>query len=250
MVCCIAISNDKYHDGGNSGQVEILWHMPSSTERRSKRPITQGKIATKSKQCDMRRPACGQCLRLGIECRGYERQRIWKHYIYEPAGSSQEISILPNSLAASAIEQQYLGTWWMNYLPGQRSLPKNLDGFCDGGWTHALQEPSFLSPQLRKILLALAYGISGRQASLIWEADESAKHYLASLTGLSSTLPYAQAQDLITIITTIRLCAIYEVSLLFFLRMRALFDAETILRQFSDKTSMTNLRKAVVGAST
>jgi hypothetical protein len=167
----------------------------------------------------MRRPACGQCLRLGIECKGYERQRIWKHYTHEPERSSQEMSCLPQSLVCSALEQRYLGTWWTNYLPNQRSLPKHLDGFCDGGWTHSLQDSGFLSTQLRRILLALAYGISGRQASLAWEADESAKHYLASLTGLSSSLSFAKAQDLITIITTIRLCAIYEVRIVLNLRI-------------------------------
>jgi hypothetical protein len=69
-------------------------------------------------QCDRKLPSCSQCERLGVECAGYARERVFVNTTKEP---SQSIVVSTNNRrsrpARATPDSQYLKLSWSSYLP-------------------------------------------------------------------------------------------------------------------------------------
>ncbi|KAH8670100.1 hypothetical protein BGZ60DRAFT_375305 [Tricladium varicosporioides] len=169
---------------------------------RSKACITCRK---RRKGCDSIRPRCTQCLRAGLPCEGYIRQRLFinKTTTTITTTSTQNNTVkpspleavsgsvlLPAALSHSAYEDKYIGLYWDTYLPSRQLLSrcKDSDRICLGGWTTTVQDLYVTSPVLRKALLALCLSTISRRDGQQWMAEEGLKFYVSALQGMSGAL--------------------------------------------------------------
>ncbi|EXJ89137.1 hypothetical protein A1O3_02201 [Capronia epimyces CBS 606.96] len=195
-------------------------------------------------QCDGKRPSCGQCLKLGLKCDGYESRTgtvfvnvTTGHFTPrlpegegerdgagdgrgeegsrgEPSSSSSSSRqvTLPDLLALSAYEQKYLAVFWDMYLPGQRQFPHHITRYTGGGWTNALPRLFGLSPPVRKALLAMCLTAAGQTEGRTWEKQEGLRSYMSSLKDMSTALacPGRADSNVITLCVASRLSSLYE----------------------------------------
>lgn len=169
----------------------------------------------------MKRPACGQCQKLGLKCDGYERETVFINITAGPSSAddkhrleqaSPQVLVLPDALARSAYEEKYLGIFWGIYLPQQKQFPPHVTRYTGGGWTNALPQLCSVSPPIRKVLLALCLTTAGRAETKSWEKDEGLRCYMSSLRDMSGTLARLKTADPTTLCVASRLYSLYEVS--------------------------------------
>jgi hypothetical protein len=168
-------------------------------------------------QCDLRRPACGRCLRARIQCSGYERQ--WVFVNVSQSADSHELAVtrtlpdvtLPISLARSAYEEKYIGLFWDIYLPNGQEFTKLSLRYPVGTWVHAAQALYQSDPALHKVLLALCFGTISWRKDQVWMAQESLRFYVSSLRDLNAGLrnPTRRKSDALMLAT--RMLSLYEV---------------------------------------
>ncbi|EER44735.1 conserved hypothetical protein [Histoplasma capsulatum H143] len=166
-------------------------------------------------QCDEKRPSCGQCIKLGLKCDGYERQLRFINFSAEPrkAGRSDRGSpqvTLPVPLARAAYADKYLGIFWSSYLPTDRHFPAQMMMYVSGGWTNSLPQLYLNSPDIQKILLAICLSTAGRISNNRWEKEEGLRYYMESLSEMSAALANRTQGNIITLCVMSRLYSLYE----------------------------------------
>ncbi|SPN99696.1 uncharacterized protein DNG_02547 [Cephalotrichum gorgonifer] len=166
----------------------------------------------------MARPVCGQCVRVGLVCEGYDRQTIFLHatsgqsrrYRREdkpvPAASTAAPDtlvstgnngssdgggatiLLPDALFRAAHEERYLSAFLEKYFPESREFPSKVTPYINGGWTVALPQLFQASPRIRRILLAVCLASAGDAPERAWERKQGLTYYTQSLQDMSATL--------------------------------------------------------------
>ncbi|KAI1132382.1 hypothetical protein F5Y10DRAFT_231051 [Nemania abortiva] len=92
------------------------------------------------KGCDKKRPVCTQCSNGGLECGGYERERVFLNHTQGTEGSAVPVVYrkrlehafavttdvtLPNSLAQTAYIEKYISIFLNRYFPTGRAPAEN-----------------------------------------------------------------------------------------------------------------------------
>lgn len=168
-------------------------------------------------ECDFRRPVCGQCHKLGIECTGYTRQRLFVNMTMQNSATKPSIPCaagdiaLPDSLARSAYEDKYLGMFWESYLPGSRALSAESVRSTLGGWTNTIQDLYLTENVLRKALLAISLGTVGRRYGEKWMTEQALVLYVAALQDMSTALTVPSKAKGDALLTASKLFSLYEV---------------------------------------
>lgn len=172
---------------------------------RSKACITCRK---RKKGCDYQRPSCTQCAKAGVQCGGYERERIFVHSTastqraviesretnsaakkldFPPNTGGQPASLalthrrhskqdsveitLPGSLSRTASEEKYISLYWDSFLP------KCQDRSASREWTRSSQSLFRTEPALRSAILAVSLGTLGEKENCRWMREEGLKAY-------------------------------------------------------------------------
>ncbi|EEP77115.1 predicted protein [Uncinocarpus reesii 1704] len=166
--------------------------------------------------CDQKRPACGQCLRLGLKCEGYQRETRFINFSVEPCKPRRSVQpsaqvILPAALARSAYAENYFGTFWSAYLPKGKQFPAHIMQYASGGWTNTLPQLYHTSPAIKKIMLAVCLSTAGQAKNSRWEIEEGIKYYMGSLAEMSSALANRTKENITTLCVISRLYSLYEV---------------------------------------
>ncbi|PGH05403.1 hypothetical protein GX51_02927 [Blastomyces parvus] len=166
--------------------------------------------------CDEKRPACGQCIKLGLKCDGYERELRFINFSAEPrkagrkAPGSAQIT-LPVPLARAAYAEKYLDIFWRSYLPNDKHFPAQMMMYVSGGWTNSLPQLYLNSPDIQKILLAICLSTAGRIGNNRWEKEEGLRYYMESLSEMSAALANRARGNIVTLCVMSRLYSLYEV---------------------------------------
>ncbi|QSS62180.1 GAL4-like Zn(II)2Cys6 (or C6 zinc) binuclear cluster DNA-binding domain protein [Histoplasma capsulatum] len=165
--------------------------------------------------CDEKRPSCGQCIKLGLKCDGYERQLRFINFSVEPrkAGRSDKGSpqvTLQVPLARAAYAEKYLGIFWSSYLPTDKHFPAQMMMYVSGGWTNSLPQLYLNSPDIQKILLAICLSTAGRISNNRWEKEEGLRYYMESLSEMSAALANRTRGNIVTLCVMSRLYSLYE----------------------------------------
>lgn len=172
-------------------------------------------------QCDRKRPSCGQCIHHGLKCDGYGRETI---FVNAMSGRAEQYRIErprreaivppdadPETLARTAREELYIGSFWHRYLPEAREFQPRAVPYTNGGWTVALPKLYGASPLIRKIMLAVCLAMAGRTAARERDREEGLRYYTSSLEGMARALKDGRKVDHTTLIVTARLFSLYEV---------------------------------------
>ena len=166
----------------------------------------------------MKRPACGQCQKLGLVCDGYNQERVFVHVTQQQqhdryANSDRHATALTHTagLVSSAYEERYLAVFWDAYLPHGRYISSDVMGYTRGGWTNALPTLAQKSPIIRKILLAMCLRIAGHEWNQQRERDESLRYFVSSLSDMSSALARPSGVDHLALSLSSRLYSLHEV---------------------------------------
>jgi len=176
-------------------------------------------------QCDMKRPACGQCQSRGLICDGYRQETVFVHVTHQKQheryiSNRRDDRRHPTSVAAaanavslvkSANEERYLAVFWDAYLPHGRQIPQDVMGYTGGGWTNALPALAPKSPIIRKILLAMCLKTAGHVWNQAREKEEGLKYFASSLSDMSSALARPGCVDPLALSLTSRLYSLHEV---------------------------------------
>ncbi|CRG86047.1 hypothetical protein PISL3812_03050 [Talaromyces islandicus] len=171
--------------------------------------------------CDLRQPSCSQCERLGLECAGYAKQRIFLNttnthpaavsYKSAAAVTAETTTItLPDTLARSASESRLVGNFWSAYLPNGRKLSSGAVQDTLGGWTNTIQELYNTDDTLKKAVLALCLASSGRIEGVQWMSKEALRVYVSALQEMKAALKRQSKTKQDAILTTARVFSLYE----------------------------------------
>lgn len=180
------------------------------------------KLIASCRQCDRKRPYCGQCLLKGLECEGYVRETI---FLNATAGKTKQYRVdrppgdviaprgaFTGTLSRTAYEEHYLGTFWHVYLPQGREFPSCATPYTNGGWTTALPKLYGTSPVIRKMMLAVCLMLEGQTSGREREREEGLRYYTSSLQSVAGVLKNGERADHMTLVITARLFGLYEVS--------------------------------------
>jgi hypothetical protein len=118
---------------------------------------------------------------------------------------------LPDSLAKSAYEEMYVGTFWSTYLPQGEEFPAQIAQYTNGVWTRALPEFYLKSSIIRKALLAVGLTIAGIAYKKQPEREDGLRLYVNSLQDMSIALTNPKRQNQLTLCIASRLFGLYEV---------------------------------------
>ncbi|KAK4196038.1 hypothetical protein QBC40DRAFT_184438 [Triangularia verruculosa] len=196
------------------------------------------------KGCDLERPSCGQCSRLGLQCDGYERRTMFIHADPTTAGTSKKstitttlarkpllvngtasypvgearstVTLLPTSLTSSAYKCNYVALFWEMYDP-HSDLERDLDNaLSTTAWLAGVHSDKSYhnSPLLQTSFLAFCLGSVGHRLGQKPLIENGMNAYNEALRGLSKSIA-AQAcrnrvPDDATVATT-RILSLYEV---------------------------------------
>jgi hypothetical protein len=167
-------------------------------------------------QCDLRKPSCLQCERLGIECAGYVKERIFVNTTKQRSTVSYKHATttitLPDTLARSASESRFIGNFWSAYLPNGRALSSGALQDTLGGWTNTIQELYPTDNTLKKAVLALCLASSGRAEGMQWMTEEGLRIYVSALQEMKVALKRQSKAKQDAILTTARVFSLHEVS--------------------------------------
>lgn len=173
-------------------------------------------------KCDQRRPACGQCRRLNLQCAGYNRPLVFKTVVpssgskqtHDNAAQSEDSILLHDGLSSSASYHQITGLYWKAYLPNGKSLSTEVDTV--GAWIDSIQSLESHVSVIRKALLALSLATLGRVERREWMTKEGQRLYGDVLSDTLTLIPAQQDSQrcgnrTLELVTTVRLLSFFEV---------------------------------------
>ncbi|KAL8647505.1 MAG: hypothetical protein Q9210_005518 [Variospora velana] len=156
----------------------------------------------RKKGCDLRRPACGNCIRARLTCEGYARQ--WTFVENEPVArgdgtavvakrhppKSTPLRFLPHDLSRTAFETQSLSFFWDLYFPAnERTVPRSRKvGINFSNWTLAVRKLDLNDSALRPALLALCLARIGESNNDRPVSEQSIKLYGTALKEMNLAL--------------------------------------------------------------
>ncbi|KAM0281233.1 hypothetical protein ACHAQH_003664 [Verticillium albo-atrum] len=170
--------------------------------------------------CGQQRPVCGQCLKAGVECTGYERQRVFINASRPTSGQALTVSRVPPpgpdvslhpNLARSAYEVKYLDLFWRVYLPSGKPFTPYASGYSIGGWTAVARDLFSTDGALRKALLAMCLGTLGREGGDQWMVREALRSYTQALGEMTSGLRSPEKRNSDAFLVASRLMGLYEI---------------------------------------
>ncbi|KAK4187518.1 hypothetical protein QBC35DRAFT_384646 [Podospora australis] len=171
------------------------------------------------KGCDLQRPECAQCKRLGLKCDGYERKTTFVHHgavsVFQltiaasstearktvKSGKKRNTTVdkvstiaLPEKLAKSAYECSYLALFFEMYQPG--STASSVSDYAGAGglsltsWLVGVQCRQIYhgSPLLQKSVMAICLSTLGQRMQNRQMTEEGLKAYTVALRGMSVAL--------------------------------------------------------------
>ncbi|KAK4449056.1 hypothetical protein QBC34DRAFT_97714 [Podospora aff. communis PSN243] len=190
----------------------------------------------RKKGCDLGRPRCARCLQAGIECDGYERERIFIHTnpnstttvtkskatllptatVAEGGSDESPSSSLPLEVAVSASLTR--SAHRVNIIATLWNLRCTAEHTCELAtvlWIAKIQDkPIFLqSPCLQKSILAVCLASIGKQRQTEWMVKEGLQLYGSAVKTLSKALgrlpPSTPPPD--SMLVTTRVLAMHEI---------------------------------------
>jgi hypothetical protein len=190
------------------------------------------------KQCSKQRPSCSQCVKAGLVCGGYERERVWVNTPQETFNGAATYSrptapeeavpgqltldytshnnagtvTLHDNLARTAREDLYLGHYWTMYHPcveGQDS--STVSCFSTTGWTGVVRDLYNKESALRYAMFALSLStlsVHNNDAGLRMRGLQAYSTAVRKLT-YAVAQPNRSTED--GLLAAIRLMCFYEV---------------------------------------
>ncbi|KAK0666557.1 hypothetical protein QBC41DRAFT_148861 [Cercophora samala] len=194
------------------------------------------------KGCDLERPSCSQCRRLGLQCDGYERKTVFVHTDPATTGTNKHttttlvqqppsangtknysvwpkrgaVTLLPPSLVSSAYQSNYVGLFWDMYDPNWHPQRDSDNALSTTTWLAGLQSDKSYqnSPLLQTSFFAICLGAVGQRLNEKRLIENGMKAYNKALGGLAKSIAMQahknHVSDEATIATT-RILSLYEV---------------------------------------
>jgi hypothetical protein len=174
---------------------------------------------------------------MGIECGGYEQQRIFVNTTAEgqkpqPDGDANGLKssppkkakfsqcghftpeniLLPDSLCRSANESQCLGLFWDAYLPNGRTFSSESCLYSVGGWITVTTSLHSRNEVLKAALMAHGICMGGIKQENPQMLGDGRRLYCETLGHMARTLHKWSNTDVVSLIATSRLLTLFEVS--------------------------------------
>lgn len=189
----------------------------------------------------MKRPACNRCVKAGLECKGYARQRIFvnsatpseppqgisrtgdlvlksyspKRCLLEEATSKDCIPgvmmSLEHALVRSAHEEQTISLYLDSELPFGTSCDPHTMESSSSWWTTAVYQLYVTDDALRSALLAHCLSFIGRRDGQHQMAAEGLRLYTIALRQMAMGLQDSQRANSDALLATSRFLSLYEV---------------------------------------
>ncbi|KAF2725785.1 hypothetical protein K431DRAFT_208076, partial [Polychaeton citri CBS 116435] len=179
-------------------------------------PRSQGcrQCRRRKKGCDLSRPSCGQCDRLGIAC-AWEEPR-WT-FVRQRSGSRQPSvsppSLLPphlrRSLERSAVESQTSEIFWAAYLPRNDGLLR-VDGIKTVIWDETLQGLAETDATVKLALQSVAFTALGRSMEDEAMLRQGSQLYGRALVETNRALQQPDRAQSDAMLATIKFLSFYE----------------------------------------
>ncbi|KAJ0381864.1 hypothetical protein COL922a_013701 [Colletotrichum nupharicola] len=175
----------------------------------------------RKKGCDLQRPVCGQCLKAGIECAGYERKRIFVNVMSNnPKPKNTALAfVAPHTIQAplfshSAYEEKILDLFWETYMPDAPAFTPGtpIVRYSHSDWAATVQDLYRTDAALRQSLLAISLGTIGRRDKQVWMIDEGLKFYCQALGELNTALQHPTRWRSDALMVASRILGLYESS--------------------------------------
>ncbi|KAL0261775.1 hypothetical protein SLS55_003207 [Diplodia seriata] len=214
----------------------------------------------RKKGCDLQRPGCGQCLRSGLECGGYDRQRIFINHTTPPSSALTVAApparrssaappvvpfdiLLPDALTRTAFELKSLGLFWEAYLPKSMSFtPKNIQ-LTTGSWLGILDSIYHRETTLKYALLAISLATIGRQRGDFWMVSQGYDSHGRALREMAYALQTTERAQTDELIAASKLLGLFEVCPSFLTStVHSLIKARQILFGADDKDAFAQAR--------
>ncbi|TQN66211.1 putative transcriptional regulatory protein, partial [Colletotrichum shisoi] len=175
----------------------------------------------RKKGCDLQRPTCGQCLKAGIECAGYERKRIFVNLTTPGEAGWASKALVPvvrevtqaPSLSQSAFEDKIFDLFWEGYMPEAPlwAPASPIVRFANADWATAVRDLYRTDTALRQSLLALGLGTIGRRDKQQWMVDDGLKFCCDALRELNVGLRHPRRWKSDALILASRILGFYEI---------------------------------------
>ncbi|KAL1648405.1 hypothetical protein SLS58_002158 [Diplodia intermedia] len=214
----------------------------------------------RKKGCDLQRPGCGQCLRSGLECGGYDRQRIFINQTVAPSSALAVAAppacrssaappvvpfdiLLPDALTRTAFELKSLGLFWEAYLPKSMSFTPKHTQLTTGSWLGIVDAIYHRENTMKHALLAISLATVGRQrgdSSMVSQGYASHGRALREMAYALQTTERARTDELIA---ASKLLGLFEVCSSFLTStVHSLIEAWKILFGADDKDAFAQAR--------
>ncbi|KAL1622150.1 hypothetical protein SLS54_005217 [Diplodia seriata] len=182
----------------------------------------------RKKGCDLQRPGCGQCQRSGLECGGYDRQRIFINHTTAPSSALAVAApparrssaappvvpfdiLLPDALTRTAFELKSLGLFWDAYLPKSMSFaPKNTQ-LTTGSWLGIVDSIYHRETTLKYALLAISLATVGRQRGDFWMVSQGYASHGRALREMAYALQTTERAQTDELIAASKLLGLFEI---------------------------------------
>lgn len=179
----------------------------------------------RKKGCDKKRPTCTQCSTAGLECGGYERDRVFLNHnqstkaksalvIYRKKPASPRHThdcavdiALPHELAQTAYIEKYISIFLSKYLPAGRSPTIDRSSSPGGDWIEIAHGLHTSEKGLQLSLLSLGLFAAG-------EPQYALQSYSLALRKLQAALCDQCRPRNDSTLATCKLMSLLEVSLL------------------------------------
>ncbi|KAF4541032.1 C6 zinc finger domain containing protein [Lasiodiplodia theobromae] len=182
--------------------------------------------------CDLQRPACGQCLKSGLECGGYDRQRIFINHTSTaqscalttvapptrriPVESSERAAkpleiVLPDALTRTAYELKSLGMFWEAYLPQGVPFTSANAQFTTGSWLGIIDSIFHREDCLKHALLAMSLATVGRQRGDPWMVNQGYASHGKSLREMAYALQSPERVKKDELVAASKLMGLFEI---------------------------------------
>lgn len=187
-------------------------------------------------QCDLARPFCGQCKRVGVPCGGYDSEHVFVVSTPTRRKSSYSASDAPCStssvrntredpgpgpaglaklqlLARPEEERRCIDLFWEAYFPSGLPIPPAHARSYTCTWTDTAREYYREDESLRYALWANCLLITGkRHDAASWMLNEGPRLYGLALAGVRRLLGRQQGARRDTLIATVKLLSMFEAS--------------------------------------
>ena len=161
----------------------------------------------KKKGCDLKRPSCSQCQRLGITC-AYDEKK-YTFVAHEDAASI----IVPKSIARTTLEVGIDQAFWTQYLPQEKSV--KVPGFGAGAttssWVPTLRYLAAQDSTTRLALNATALMTLGRLNDDEHLVQQGTRLYAQALHDTNRVLQHPTAYQRNSVLASSRFLALFEI---------------------------------------